>query len=420
MLIASLLVAGLLVGVLACQTEWCRRFTAIYRKPRSVVGGSPVQQPGPLPKVAVVLTLRGADPFLDRCLRGLMQQDYPRYDVRIVVDHREDPAWEMVQGLVAEFGTKHLKVSELSSRPNTCSLRMSSLIQAVASLDESYDVVTFVDADAVLYSGWLRDLVAPLANPEVGATCGVRWYMPEDNGMGTLVRHLWNAAGVAQMHAFGIGWGGSLAVRRQLMQQANILEKWSQIMFEDTFTVNEVHKLGGRLEYVPAATIINRETIDLRGCTKFISRQVLNARLYHRSWPKLAAFAIAETVAFNGALVLGAAALIAGQMTAAGIIGAALGAYSAGMGGLLLWSEAVARKVARDRGEAIAPLSWKLIPAAVLTHFVYSIAAFMAVRVRHIEWRGIRYELRGPRKVHLTEYKPFRPHFQSAQAPVSL
>ena len=45
------------------------------------------------PKAAVVLCLRGTDPFLEDCLRAVLNQDYPQYEIRIVVDSRQDPAW---------------------------------------------------------------------------------------------------------------------------------------------------------------------------------------------------------------------------------------------------------------------------------------------------------------------------------------
>jgi cellulose synthase/poly-beta-1,6-N-acetylglucosamine synthase-like glycosyltransferase len=223
-----------------------------------------------LPKAAVIMTLRGADPFLDRTLQGLTQLDYPQYDVRIVVDHKEDPAWELVHRIIRERGCRNVRVEELAERRSTCSLRMSSLIQAVNGLDASYGVVAIVDADVVTYPGWLRDLVSPMADPMIGATTGIRWFMPEGSNAGTLVRHVWNAAAVAQMRAFGIGWGGSLAVRTSLLRDGNILDKWSRIMFEDTFTANEVHSLRRRLQFVPEATMINRESTDLSGCTKII------------------------------------------------------------------------------------------------------------------------------------------------------
>ncbi|MBI3865121.1 MAG: glycosyltransferase family 2 protein [Planctomycetia bacterium] len=415
MLTATVLVVMLLAAAGGFQTIWCSRFAALFRQPKS--------QPVPdaaLPKVAVVMTLRGADPFLDRTLQGLTQLDYPRYDIRIIVDNKEDPAWEMVQRIVAQRACKNVVVEELSQRRSTCSLRMSSLIQAVAGLDDSYDVVTIIDADVVTYPTYLRDLVAPMSDPEVGATSGVRWFMPDEANAGSLVRYIWNAAAVAQMHAFGVGWGGSLAVRTSLLRDANILDKWSKIMFEDTFTVGEVQSLGAKLKWVAEATMINRESIDVKGCTKFISRQILNARMYHRSWRAIAAYAVLSALALNGAILVGAAALLLGHTAEAGAVGGALAGYAACMAALLIWSEAVARGVARQRGELIQPLTWKLIGAGLLTHYVYLASVLMAVRVKEIEWRGIKYNLGGPRKVHLQHYAPFRPHHAAQDARVSL
>lgn len=415
MLTATVFVVMLLGLALGFQTIWCHRFVGMFRNRKS----DPIPD-AQLPKAAVVMTLRGADPFLDRTLQGLTQLDYPQYDIRIIVDHKEDPAWELVQRIIAERGCKNVKVEELAERRTTCSLRMSSLIQAVSGLDDSYGVVAIVDADVVTYPGWLRDLVSPMADPEVGATSGVRWFMPDETNAGSLVRYIWNAAAVAQMHAFGIGWGGSLAVRTSLLRDADILEKWSKIMFEDTFTVNEVHALGSKLELVPEATMINRESIDVTGCTKFISRQVLNARMYHRSWPAIAAYALVSALAFNGAVVVGGAALLLGHVAQATAIGAAVGAYALGMAYLLIVSELAARIAAKKRKETIPALSWKLVGAGLLAHYVYLVSVVMALRVKEIEWRGIKYTLGGPRKVHLLHYSPYRPHFSAHDAKVSL
>ena len=42
--------------------------------------------PQPLPEIAVLLPLRGADPSLEACLKGLLAQDYPTYQIHIVID----------------------------------------------------------------------------------------------------------------------------------------------------------------------------------------------------------------------------------------------------------------------------------------------------------------------------------------------
>ncbi|HEY3969152.1 MAG TPA: glycosyltransferase family 2 protein [Planctomycetaceae bacterium] len=411
-----IVVIALLAVALGFQWLWCQQFVSLFRGPKS-----PSVADEQLPKVALVMTLRGADPFLDRTLQGLTQLDYPSYDIRIVVDHKEDPAWELVQRIIIERGCRNVKVEELSDRRTTCSLRMSSLIQAVSGLDDSYGAVAIIDADVVTYPDWLRDMVSPLVvDPDVGATTGVRWFIPEESNPGSLVRYVWNAAAIAQMHAFGIGWGGSLALRTSLLRETGMLEKWSQIMFEDTFTVNEVHLLGKKLKYVPEATMSNRESIDVAGCTKFISRQVLNARMYHRSWPAIAAYALVSAIGFNGALAVGAATLLLGHTAGAAAIGAAFGLYALGMGWLLILTELTCRQGAQQRGESIPALSWKLLGSGFLTHYVYLASVLMALRVKEIEWRGIRYTLGGPRKVSLLQYSPYRPRFAAQDARASL
>jgi hypothetical protein len=414
-LTATVLFAMLLALALGFQTIWCHRFVRTFYNQKS----QPTAD-ADLPKVAVVMTLRGADPFLDRTLQGLTQLDYPQFDIHIIVDNKADPAWDLVHRIVAERGCRNVKVEDLSDRRTTCSLRMSSLIQAVSGLDSSYGVVAIVDADVVTHPTWLREMVRPLADPEVGATSGVRWYMPEDANLGSLVRYIWNAAAVPQMHAFGIGWGGSLCVRTSLLRDADILEKWSRIMFEDTFTVNEVQSLGSKLEYVPDATMVNRESIDLSGCTKFISRQVLNARLYHRSWPAIAAYALLSAVALNGTAVTGVAALSLGHYAEAGALGAAAAVYVAGMAYLLIIIELATRQGAVKRQEPISKWSWKLAGAGLLTHYVYLTSVVMALRVKVIEWRGIKYNLGGPRQVHLVAYSPYQPHFAVTDVNASL
>jgi hypothetical protein len=204
------------------------------------------------------------------------------------------------------------------------------------------------------------------------------------------------------------------------LRDARILEKWSQIMFEDTFTVNEVQMLGSKLVTVPEATMSNRESIDLTGCIKFISRQVLNARMYHPAWRAIAAYASLSAVAMNGALVVGAAALLTGHLAEAAAIAAAFGAYAVGMGCLYVVTEVGVGPAARRRGEPVAPLTWNLVGAGLLTHYVYLSSVAMALRVKEIEWRGIKYRLGGPRKVHLLHYSPYRPHLTKQSARASL
>ena len=145
-----------------------------------------------LPKAGVVISLRGADAGLQNCLRGLLDQDYPDYNVEIVVDSERDPAWQIAQAAIREAAVRktrgeRAKGRALVFRQPTCSLKCSALIQAVGEFDESHAVIAFCDADVVPHCTWLRELVGPLLDPAVGATTGNRWYAGERRLIGSQV-----------------------------------------------------------------------------------------------------------------------------------------------------------------------------------------------------------------------------------------
>jgi hypothetical protein len=143
--------------------------------------------------------------------------------------------------------------------------------------------------------------------------------------------------------------------------------------------------------------------------------------MYHPAWSAIAAYALLSAVAMNGAIVVGATALLMGHFAEAATIAQAFAVYGAWMACLLILNERDARLVARRRGDTVqSSLSWNLIGAGLVTHYVYLVSMAMALRVREIEWRGIKYRLGGPRKVHLLHYSPYRPHLTKQNARASL
>lgn len=168
-----------------------------------------------LPKTAVILCLRGADPFLPNCIEALLNQDYPEYDLKLIVDSPQDPAWQIVNDTINEQGASNVQVSPLRIIRHNCSLKCSSLLQAVSELDDSYQAIALVDADTIVHPNWLRELVSPLADPKVGATTGNRWFVPTGHYWGSLVRYIGNVSTVVQMYLFQVPWGGTLAIQNR-------------------------------------------------------------------------------------------------------------------------------------------------------------------------------------------------------------
>lgn len=405
---------ALLAGVLLYIVVMCQRLVGRYR---TLPDAIPDDQ---LPKVGVLLTLRGADPFLEHCLRGLFSLDYPRHEIRVIVDSEQDPAWSLVERVRQECQPLNVLVQPLTRKSTTCSLRMDALLQGVDSLDGSVEVIAWLDADTIPYRQWLRDLVAPLRNPDVAISHGLRWFNPRDSSMGTLVRHIWNAGAVLQMCDLSIAWGGSCAIRRSSFEAAGLPETWSRIMFEDTCTANAVLKIGQQVAVATRVTMLNMESTSLSSCVKFIARQLLNLRLYHRAWRIVFWSGMAMNVIAAANLIFPVWAAVQRDWRSVGVSGLVWLVFGLVVGLLLLRTERCIQELVTARGESFSLSSVGLIPAGVLVYFVYGVALLRACLEREITWRGIHYRIDGPFQVTRLNYEPFVVAGNAAAKPESL
>jgi hypothetical protein len=370
-----------------------------------------------LPSVAVILPLRGADPSLRGCLGGLLDQDYPRYSVRIVIDSLADPAWDLVPEILAGGHGPHVdvRVTTRTEACDTCTLKISAQIQAVAELDESVEVVALIDADAVPPRNWLRTLVAPLADPRVGGVTGIRWFAPSRPTWGALVRHLWNAGSQPQMHAFAIPWGGTLALRARLFRDDELLAEWRRSFCDDSGAGDLLRRRGLKLRHLPALTMVNCESIDLRRSCRFIRRQLLCPRLDMGHWPLILGANVGVSLSLAVAVGLAILGPCLGRPAWAGWFGGVLALYFGGLLSALFLGERLIRGLVRRRGQEIPPpvFHWKSCVAAVLAHVINVGCLAAAVCARRVAWRGVEYKVVGPKRVRLEEYRPF----ERAQAP---
>lgn len=406
-----------LLGSIAVQSAMvCVLLVALGRRRR------PAFEP-PYPKTAVVLCLRGSDPFLPACVEAVLNQDYPSYDVRVVVDNREDPAWRVVQGTTSRCGARNVRIDSLHRRRDDCSLKCSSLLQVISELDDSYEAVALLDADTVPHRTWLRELTEALADPRVGAATGNRWYMPASASWAGLVRYLWNAAAIVQMCCYGIPWGGTLALKMSALRRSSLLDRWGKAFCEDTMVYRALADQGLRVAFVPSLMMINRENCDMPGFFGWVRRQLLAARLYHPGWPAVAFHGLVTPILLLVGFATLAAAVVSGNHPALAWTAAALGCYFAPMPILIGLMEQSVRRIARARGETTDWLTLRgvlrTLPAILLTQVVYAAAMISVLFLRSVDWRGVRYQVHGPWHVHLVEYHPYgqnAPHHGALQS----
>jgi cellulose synthase/poly-beta-1,6-N-acetylglucosamine synthase-like glycosyltransferase len=381
------------------------------------------------PEVAVILPLRGADPLLESCLAGVLAQNYPAYQVHIVIDSAQDSSQALVARVLARGHAPNAQVhvSILRERSERCSLKLSAQRQVLTALDDAVAVVAFLDADSVPSANWLGVMVAPFADPRVGAATGIRWSAPVDAGLGTLVRHVFNALSFPQRYLYRIPWGGSLAVRRSALHQTGLLDHWSRCFCEDTSAYGPLRAAGLRLAFVPAATQINTEPTDIAGAHYFMLRQLVCLRLHHVHWTLMLcvnaatalSFLICCLAAFLG--IAGAALALVGiaapfwKLTAFAIIPAL---YVAGLIAALAVGDHLVRRTvsAPPRRVSLPKLSSAIFIA--LSHATY--AVFKAPFMRSIAWRGITYDIEGRDRIRMRTYRPYRAADDGAAAARSI
>jgi len=371
----------------------------------------PLLEDHQLPKAAVILCLRGSDPFLGDCLLGLLGQDYPNFEVRVVVDHPDDPAYRCVAEAIQTTGASNVALEVLRDKRATCSLKCSSLLQVVNALDDSYEFVAQIDADTIAHPTWLRELASALQDERVGAATGNRWYMPATPTVGSLVRYTWNAAAVVQMVWYHVAWGGTLAIKTRVFRETNILEKWGQAFCEDTLVFGVLKQIGLRVAFVPSLMMINREECSLGGFFSWVRRQLLTARLYHPAWLAVVGHGVVTTIIPLMALATSIAALATGNYQAAVWSAAALLLYEASIAVLLIPMELAMRQIAELRGENSNWLSpggqLKCLAIIPLTQIVYAAALMSSLLIRRVVWRGIDYHVEGPWNITRERYQSY-------------
>ncbi|MBD3672466.1 MAG: glycosyltransferase family 2 protein [Planctomycetaceae bacterium] len=393
----------LLLGLTWLNFHWASRFQKL------IVRTPPTAEEKDLPPAVVVLAMRGADPFLPDCLAGLLNQDYPDYDVKIIIDSREDPAASVVSNFLNSHDKSSVEVLYLENPSQQCSLKVSALIQVIDKLDERYQVVTVLDADVITESDWLRSLVTPLVNdPELAASTGIRWFMPSERELGNMVRRHWNIGAVIQMALFQIPWGGSLAIRRSFFEEADLLEHWSKCLCEDTPLASAIQKIGRRLETAPEAFMINRESTSLSGAVRFIGRQLLFTQLYHPRWFSVMLPGILNAVTPLVGLIVFGVALWQGNSWAWLLPGAII-LQSASV---LLQATLTGKKIKQmlvSKGVFVrkSVFDRKTFLAAFLAVFTHFWGVVRPVFVREIEWRGITYRRTRGKQFELVEYQPY-------------
>jgi ceramide glucosyltransferase len=144
--------------LLAAYSTW--RF---FSQPKN-----PINHPEFTPPVTCFKAIRGLDEGAYENFASFCRQDYPEYEILFCVD-QTDPALPVIRRLVQEF--PHTKIRLLFG-PDHLAINDKVARLDRLSKEARYDVWVLTDGDVRVEPHYLRSVVAPLRDPQVGGvTC---------------------------------------------------------------------------------------------------------------------------------------------------------------------------------------------------------------------------------------------------------
>ena len=203
-----------------------------------------------LPPVTLVVPVYNGAATLRACLDSLLALDYPRESLEILVV--DNASTDDTAQILSSYGSALRVVHEPKrGRPAACNCGFR---------EASYETIAITDADCVLDRHWLRYLVAPLQEPEVGLTGGKILSIHSDRPIELFGEQIHdNQASIEGRFPCVIGM--SWACRRSVYQELQGFDE-EFLRVQDSDFSFRIASAGYKLVYVPEAILYhqNEET----------------------------------------------------------------------------------------------------------------------------------------------------------------
>ena len=331
------------------------------------------------PPVSILKPVRGMDHEGDENFASFCRLDYTDYEILFAVADASDPVIPVIEKLQTNYPKKAIRlivgVEQLGITRKT-----NSLVRLVR--EAKHELLVINDSDVRVEEDYLRDVVAPFADPNVG--CVTAFFrgmteggfaadvdavgVPTDSAANTLVARTFGSMD------FALGW--TMATTKTRLAEIGGFESLVNHHSDDFALGNEIFKRGYRIELTrkPVWMVFPRETLR-----DFLQHELRWSILLRNLRPAGYA-AMSMTFGLPWALLVALVApsySIALSYFAAYLVLRLAVAWSIGVWGL--GDPVVRRKI------------W-LVPVRDALNFCVYLASFFSNTVR---WRGISYHVRG-------------------------
>src|SRR6185295_3920031 len=206
-------------------------------RPRPIVAAAQ----GFAPSVSLIVAAHDEAGVIERKLDNALALDYPRSRLEVIV--ASDGSTDATNALVRRHAAPEVRLLALPRGGKNATL--NSAVRAARG-----EILVFTDADAMLGADALRQLVAPFADPAVGAVAGERRQAGHDDS--ARKRALWTAKrGLREALSRG---GSATAAEGQLHAiRRELFRELPRDVNDDFFISAQAVLAGLRLVYAPGA-----------------------------------------------------------------------------------------------------------------------------------------------------------------------
>ncbi len=262
MLLCSLVLAG--VGALAVRRLWARQVPA----------RGDAEDPAALPKLTILKPLKGVDAELFENLCSVARQDYPDFEIVLGLEDPDDPAVAVAHRLRREHPDVRIKV--VTGAPAVAlNPKVNNLMHMVRFA--RHDLWLVSDSNVRVEPGYLRAMVAELADPAVGLvhsalvglgdeTLGARL---ENLQMNTVTAY--GVAGLEVLSGHPLVIGKSMLFRRSTLEELGGFRCVANVLAEDYVLGRKFEAAGHRVRLSTHRVGVVNEGWSL---SRFLNRQL--------------------------------------------------------------------------------------------------------------------------------------------------
>jgi ceramide glucosyltransferase len=331
-----------------------------------------------MPPVSLLKPVRDVDFASYENFRSFCALNYPEYEILFCVNEMSDPAVPVIQRLAKEFPGRRIEICSGAPQIGT-NHKVNNL--ALVTKQARYEHLVQSDGDVRVGPDYLREVVAPFADREVGVvSCFYRGvaqknFWAELEAIGAASDFLAGALVANLPGEVTFALGASVATTKPWLGKIGGYEALADLLADDYEIGNRIHKAGGKV-------LLSREAVwtmyPAQTLKSFWEHQVRWARTVRMVRPA-SFFGLIFTHGLPLALL--AAAVAPGAWMKAGFLGGylvlrLLAAWTVGVWGVK--DETLARKL------------W-LVPLRDAIHFVVWLAGFTS---NHVKWGGVEYAIK--------------------------